>query len=207
MYRITRLLLLLLLFAPLAMRAEQTNISDVNGVTQSSNRVIKGTVIDDTGEPLIGVTVLVRGTTTGAATDFNGNYSITVSNDAVLDFSYIGYKKASLSVASTKSFDVVMQAETQMLKEVVVAAMGITREAKTLTPNNTGAGGGATKIELRGSTSILGTNRPLIVIDGIPMQEGVGTQAGADDLGYGGKTSGDDLLSTINPEDIEYLTI
>ncbi len=239
MYRITRLLLVLLLLAPLSMYAEQMDASRVNGVAQSS-KVINGKVIDDTGEPLIGVTVMVKGTTTGANTDWDGNYSLQVPANAVLEFSYIGYKNQTLSVASAKSFDIVMESDSQMLEEVVVAAMGITREAKTLTyaaqtikneevtriketnfinslqgksaglsitPNNSGAGGGASKIVLRGSTSILGTNQPLIVIDGIPMQNGMGSQVSAEALAEGGQASGDDLLSTINPEDIENMTI
>ncbi len=240
MYRITHLLFALLLFAPSGAQAKQMDISSVSNVTQPSKRIVKGTVSDDTGEPLIGVMVVEKSTSTGVVTDIDGNYTISVSNNAILEFKYMGYKPVTLSVASAKSFNIVMEAEDRIMNEVVVAAMGITREAKTLTyaaqtvdneeltriketnfinalqgksagltitPNNTGAGGGASKIVLRGSTSILGTNRPLIVIDGIPMQEGVGTQASAEDLSFGGITSGDDLLATINPEDIENMTI
>ncbi len=240
MYRITHLLFALLLFAPSWLQAGQTNADSVSEVSQPGKRTVKGIVKDDTGEPLIGVKVVIKGTTTGVLTDLDGNYSLSVPDNAVLEFTYMGYKPFTLSVASAKNFNVVMEADEKIMDEVVVAAMGITREAKTLTyavqtvdneeltriketnfinalqgksaglsitPNNTGAGGGASKIVLRGSTSILGTNRPLIVIDGIPMQEGVGQQASADDLGFGGKTSGDDLLATINPEDIENMTI
>ncbi len=234
------MLFALLLFAPSGMQAGQVNVGSVSEVSQPDKRTVKGVVKDDTGEPLIGVKVVIKGTSTGVVTDLDGNYSLSVPDNAVLVFTYMGYKPFTLSVASAKSFNIVMEADEKIMDEVVVAAMGITREAKTLTyavqtvdseeltriketnfinalqgksagltitPNNTGAGGGASKIVLRGSTSILGTNRPLIVIDGIPMQEGVGQQASADDLGFGGKTSGDDLLATINPEDIENMTI
>lgn len=207
---------------------------------QQNKRIIKGLVSDNYGEPLIGVSVLVKGTATGTITDIDGNYSIEVPDDkAVLEFSYIGYQKAVLPIAGISSFNVVLKEDTQVLNEVVVTAMGITREAKTLTyaaqtikndevtriketnfinslqgksagltitPNNAGAGGGASKIVLRGSTSILGTNQPLIVIDGVPMQDGMGSQV-TDGIAYGGGRSGDDLLSTINPEDIENMTI
>ena len=207
---------------------------------QQNKRIIKGLVSDNYGEPLIGVSVLVKGTATGTITDIDGNYSIEVPDDkAVLEFSYIGYQKAVLPIAGISSFNVVLKEDTQVLNEVVVTAMGITREAKTLTyaaqtikndevtriketnfinslqgksagltitPNNVGAGGGASKIVLRGSTSILGTNQPLIVIDGVPMQDGMGSQV-TDGIAYGGGRSGDDLLSTINPEDIENMTI
>ena len=209
-------------------------------VTQPSKRTIKGVVSDVSGEPLIGVSVLVKGTSIGASTNIDGVYSVEVpNNNAVLEFSYVGYQKATLSLANASSYDVVMNEETRVLQEVVVTAMGISRESKTLTyatqtikneevtrikdnnfinslqgksagltivPNNSGAGGGASKIVLRGSTSILGTNQPLIVVDGVPMQDGMGTQA-TDGMILGGGRSGDDLLSTINPEDIDNMTI
>ena len=209
-------------------------------VTQPSKRTIKGVVSDVSGEPLIGVSVLVKGTSIGASTNIDGVYSVEVpNNNAVLEFSYVGYQKATLSLANASSYDVVMHEETRVLQEVVVTAMGISRESKTLTyatqtikneevtrikdnnfinslqgksagltivPNNSGAGGGASKIVLRGSTSILGTNQPLIVVDGVPMQDGMGTQA-TDNMILGGGRSDDDLLSTINPEDIDNMTI
>ena len=209
-------------------------------VTQPSKRTIKGVVSDVSGEPLIGVSVLVKGTSIGASTNIDGVYSVEVpNNNAVLEFSYVGYQKATLSLANASSYDVVMHEETRVLQEVVVTAMGISRESKTLTyatqtikneevtrikdnnfinslqgksagltivPNNSGAGGGASKIVLRGSTSILGTNQSLIVVDGVPMQDGMGTQA-TDNMILGGGRSGDDLLSTINPEDIDNMTI
>ena len=216
------------------------DVDVVNETTQSNKRIIKGLISDEFGEPLIGVSVLVKGTTTGTITDIDGNYSIEIPNDnAILEFSYIGYQKATLSISGATSFNIILKEDAQVLNEVVVTAMGITREAKTLTyaaqtikndevtriketnfinslqgksagltitPNNTGAGGGASKIVLRGSTSILGTNQPLIVVDGVPMQDGMGTQA-TDNMILGGGRSGDDLLSTINPEDIDNMTI
>ena len=101
---------------------------------QQNKRIIKGLVSDNYGEPLIGVSVLVKGTATGTITDIDGNYSIEVPDDkAVLEFSYIGYQKAVLPIAGISSFNVVLKEDTQVLNEVVVTAMGITREAKTLT--------------------------------------------------------------------------
>lgn len=239
--KIGLLVLTLSLFAPcMANAIGQPAGQAAAKETQLNKHRIKGVVSDETGEPLIGVSVLVRGTAIGASTNIDGVYSIEVpNNNAVLDFSYVGYQKASLSLAGATSYDVVMKEETRVLDEVVVTAMGISRESKTLTyatqtikneevtriketnfinslqgksagltivPNNTGAGGGATKIVLRGSTSILGTNQPLIVIDGVPMQNGMGTQVG-EGMINGGARSGDDLLSTINPEDIDNMTI
>ena len=206
---------------------------------QQNKRIIKGLVSDEFGEPLIGVSVLVKGTATGTITDVGGNYSIEIPDDnAVLEFSYIGYQKTRLSVAGTTLFNVVMKEDAQILGEVVVTAMGIEREAKSLTyatqtvkaeevtrikepnfinslqgksagllitPNNSGAGGGSTKIVLRGQTSILGTNQPLIVLDGVPMSNGMSEQA--TELMSGAARDGGDLLSTINPDDIASMTI
>lgn len=75
----------------------------------------------------------------------------------------------------------------------------------TITPNNSGAGGGSTKITLRGQNSILGSNQPLIVLDGVPMSSGPSGQA--TDLLQGGGRDGGDILSTINPDDIASLTV
>ena len=211
----------------------------VKEVAQQNKRNIKGTVSDNFGEPLIGVSVLVKGTTTGTITDIDGNYSIEIpDNKAVLEFSYIGYQKATLSMVNATNFNVILQEDTQVLGEVVVTAMGIEREAKSLTyatqtvkaeevtrikepnfinslqgksagllitPNNSGAGGGSTKIVLRGQTSILGTNQPLIVLDGVPMSNGMSEQA--TELMSGAARDGGDLLSTINPDDIASMTI
>lgn len=89
---------------------------------------------DEYGEPLIGVSVLVQGTTTGTITDIDGNYTLEILNDeAVLEFSYIGYQKISLRVAGASSFNIIMKEDAQQLNEVVVTAMGIERKEKSLT--------------------------------------------------------------------------
>lgn len=211
----------------------------IKNATQQDKRIIKGVVSDELGEPLIGVSVLLKGTSTGTITDIDGAYSINVQdNNAVLEFSYIGYQKITITVAGRTSFDVVMKEDSKVLNEVVITAMGIEREAKSLTyatqtikseeltrikdpnfinslqgksagllitPNNSGAGGGATKIVLRGQSSILGTNQPLIVLDGVPMSNGMSSQS-TELLSGAGKDSGD-LLSTINPDDISSMTV
>ncbi|MEG1839078.1 MAG: carboxypeptidase-like regulatory domain-containing protein [Bacteroidaceae bacterium] len=178
--------------------------------TQQNKRIIKGVVKDAQGEPLIGVSVLIKGTTTGTITDFDGNYSVEVpGNNTVLEFSYIGYQKVNYPLAGRTSFNVVMKEDAQQLNEVVVTAMGIERKAESLTyatqkvggkeltrakdvnfvnslqgksaglsitPNSSGAGGGSSKIILRGQSSILGNNQPLIVLDGVPMSNGMSSQ-------------------------------
>ncbi len=76
-----------------------------------------------------------------------------------------------------------------------------------ITPNSSGAGGGASKILLRGQSSMIGNNQPLIVLDGIPLANGMQDQVSSGSLMYGGSTDGGDLLSTINPDDIASMTI
>ena len=106
----------------------------VHSTMQQKQRTIKGTVSDEYGEPLIGVSVLVQGTTTGTITDIDGNYTLEILNDeAVLEFSYIGYQKISLRVADASSFNIIMKEDAQQLNEVVVTAMGIERKEKSLT--------------------------------------------------------------------------
>ena len=97
-------------------------------------RTVTGTVTGASdGEPLIGVTVMVKGTANGVDTDFDGNYSIEVPNDnAVLNFSYVGMKPQSIKVGSQSVINVVMQEDSEVLGEIVVTAMGQTQEKKKL---------------------------------------------------------------------------
>ena len=110
------------------------NVAAPKAVQQVGKRQIKGMVTDETGEPLIGVSVLVQGTTMGTITDIDGMYSLEVpDNKASLEFTYIGYQKVILPVSSSSSFNVVMKEDAQQLSEVVVTAMGIERKEKSLT--------------------------------------------------------------------------
>uniref|UniRef100_UPI002649D572 carboxypeptidase-like regulatory domain-containing protein n=1 Tax=uncultured Duncaniella sp. TaxID=2768039 RepID=UPI002649D572 len=92
---------------------------------------VRGTVVDDTGEPLIGVTVLLQGTSQGVATDFDGQYSINVPSlkTAVLDFSYVGMVSQSVKVNGRSVVDVTLVSDTEMLEEVVVVGYGQQKKA------------------------------------------------------------------------------
>ncbi len=86
------------------------------------------------GLPIAGVTVVVKGTTTGTATDINGTFTLNVpNNDAILAISFIGMKPVELPVGSQTVLDVVMEPEITALNDVVVTAFGISRQAKALT--------------------------------------------------------------------------
>lgn len=84
---------------------------------------------------MIGVNVKVKGTTTGAITDFDGNFQIQAKKGAVLEISYIGYASQEVKVTDNKSLSIVMTEDTKVLNEVVVTALGIKRETKSLTYN------------------------------------------------------------------------
>ena len=86
---------------------------------------IKGVVTDKTGMPIIGANVIEKGTTNGIITDFDGNYTLDVANgNAVLVFSYIGYKTQEIVVGNQKTIDVVLAEDTEMMDEVVVIGYG-----------------------------------------------------------------------------------
>ncbi|MEL0184224.1 MAG: carboxypeptidase-like regulatory domain-containing protein, partial [Bacteroidota bacterium] len=92
---------------------------------------ISGTVTDENGVPLPGATVLVEGTQNGVSTDFDGNYSINASSGDTLVFSFVGYSTQSVVVGSSSTIDVSLQPDSA-LDEVVVTALGISREKKSL---------------------------------------------------------------------------
>lgn len=92
-------------------------------------RTVTGKIIDDTGEPLIGVSVLVKGTTVGTITDFDGNYSLEVpSGKHILVISYIGYKTQDITVGKSNQLNIKMEADTQALDEVVVVGYGVMKK-------------------------------------------------------------------------------
>ena len=92
---------------------------------QQQSRTVKGQIVDETGEPLIGVSVFVKGTTMGTITDIDGNYQLEVPNDKnTLEFSYIGYRSQTIVIKQSGVVNVRMEADTQALDEVVVVGYG-----------------------------------------------------------------------------------
>ena len=158
---------------------------------------VKGKVIDADGqEPMIGVSVLVQGTTSGTITDFDGNFELTVPDKAMLQFSYIGYK--TIEVRAVPSMQIIMESDAQQLQEVVSlgysavkkaelssAVVTINSEALTdvttsdignmlqgkvagLTVSNAGGQpGDAAQIRIRGTGSITAGSDPVYVVDGV----------------------------------------
>ena len=204
------------------------------GIANAQTKVITGNVTGaDDGLPIPGVTVMVPGTTVGTTTDFDGNYTLSVPGDAtVLSFSFIGMVAQEVEIGGRSVINVVLQTSSTALEEVVVTALGISREKKALgysvtevgaddiesTPatdvvnalagkvagvrinNSSGAAGGSTFVEIRGSASITQNNQPLYVIDGIPIQSGGGSG------GVAGVATSNRTID-INPDDVESMSV
>lgn len=181
---------------------------------------ITGNVKDDLGTDLPGVSIMVKGTTTGTATDFDGNFSLELSDpDAILVFSYIGY--ATVEIPASANMQVVLQESTESLEEVVLIGYGQTTKkdatgavervseksfnvgqiaspeqlitGKTAGVNvvpPSGKPGEGGTVKIRGGVSSLGNNNPLYVIDGVPIDQTDGP-----------------ALNSINPADIESFSI
>lgn len=201
----------------------------------AQERKVTGTVISaEDNAPMPGVNVVIQGQTAGTITDANGKYAITVPGGATLVFSFIGYNTQNVAVGAGNVVDVTLTSASQELGEVVVTALGIERNTKALQSsvtkvpgmsltaareNNLGSSmqgrvagvnvsksasgpAGSSRVIIRGNKSIGGSNQPLYVIDGIPMDNSQFGQVGV----WGGTDQGDGLTS-LNPEDIESVTI
>ena len=89
---------------------------------------VTGTIIDETGEPMIGVSVLVQGTTTGTVTDLDGKFVLEIPANATLVISYIGYKTQNIKVGSQHAFAIKMESDNEVLDEVVVVGYGVVKK-------------------------------------------------------------------------------
>ncbi|MDE6391251.1 MAG: SusC/RagA family TonB-linked outer membrane protein, partial [Duncaniella sp.] len=185
---------------------------------------VSGTVIDETGEPMIGASVIVKGETSGVATNFDGEYSLSVAPDATLVFSYVGYDTQEIAVGGRTRIDVKMKENSVVLGEVVAIGYGTVKKSDatgavaTVKPSEIEAGlatsaqdllVGASpgvvvttsgnpseggNIQIRGGASLAASNDPLIVIDGVPM----------DTKGVVGSSN---PLALVSPENVESMTI
>ncbi len=204
-------------------------------LTFAQTKTVTGTVTDDSG-PLPGVSVLIKGTTTGTETDFDGNYSLEASVGDVLQFSFVGMETLEQTVGDSNILNVTMVVGT-LLDEVVVTALGISRDKKSLgystqevsgedltnvqTDNfvNGLSGrvsginiqqntnmGGSTNVIIRGNTSLGGDNQALFVIDGVPISN-TNTNNRSQEQGGGNSYDYGNAASDINPEDIESINV
>ena len=186
---------------------------------------VKGRVIDENGEPIIGANILVKGTTNGTITDYDGNFSLEVSDkNAVIRIGYIGYKDYEVS-ASQQNLVIVLKENTEMLEDVVVIGYGTVKKSDAtgsvtaIKPDDfnkglqttaqdalvgkmsgvnvvsgSGAPGSSATIRIRSGASLSASNDPLIVIDGVPVDNST-------------IEGGGNVIGAINPNDIETFTI
>lgn len=190
--------------------------------------VVKGNVVDETGEPVIGASVKVVGGTLGTVTDIDGNFTLNADKKSTIEVTYIGYEPVKMQAG--QNLTIHLKNTSSTLNEVVVIGYGavkksdLTGSVTALKPDsknkglvvnaqdmlsgkvagvnvtsNSGEPGVGTQIRIRGGSSLNASNDPLIVIDGVPM-----------DNNKVGKTMGNsasNLLSTINPQDIESFNV
>ena len=189
-----------------------------------SQSTVKGSVKDASGEPIIGASVLINGTSNGTVTDLDGNFSLSVQPGQTLTISYIGYKKQQ--VTAQDNMVITMQDDAaQSLNEVVVIGYGVVKKkdltgsVAALKPDSKNKGvvvnaqdllvgkvagvaitseggtpGAKSNVRIRGGSSLNASNDPLIVIDNVPI----------DNNGVKGMAN---ILSVINPQDIESFNV
>lgn len=137
---------------PLFVLAENDINSNSFSSAQQENRIIKGKVIDEKGETLIGVSILVKGTTIGTVTDFDGNFSLEVPKNGTLVISYVGYKSQEIKVSGRTDFAITLASDNKLLDEVVVVGYGVVKKSDL-----TGSVGSVKSetIAAKGSTSVM----------------------------------------------------
>lgn len=192
--------------------------NELNPVVQEQQQSISvtGTVVDQNGEPLMGVNVIEKGTTNGTMTDMDGRFTLSVPGNATLQISYIGYTTEEIVVNNQTKLNITLKEDSQNLDELVVVGYGVVRKADLagsvavldsksfkdqpivqvsdalqgrvsgVQVQNSGVPGGTVKIRVRGSGSINRSNDPLYVIDGIVRESG---------------------LTGLNPEDIRSMQV
>ncbi|MGR4859203.1 SusC/RagA family TonB-linked outer membrane protein [Bacteroides pyogenes] len=197
---------------------------------------LSGNVTDGTGEPLIGVSVFVKGTSNGTVTDMDGNFKLNASKGDIVEISYIGYASQTITVNNAQPLKIVMAEDSKALDEVVVTALGIKRSEKALSYNvqkvdnealtavkdanfMNSLNGKVAGVNIQRSASGVGGGTRVVMrgnksISGdnnvLYVVDGIpiGNQANrsGDGTGFGGATSGEGIAN-FNPDDIESLSV
>ncbi len=169
-------------------------VMDIN--IDSTRGIVSGTVLDTNGLPLPGANVIVKGTTNGTTTDFDGNFIINAEENDELGFSYIGFNDVSVGVGDSSTISISLEEDSEALDEVVITAMGVKTEKRSLgysisqdvsralsgevagvrtTRDTSGGSGSSNTVTIRGVDSISNNVEPLYIVDGViasnnPMQ-------------------------------------
>src|SRR5690606_5643347 len=99
-------------------------------ITFAQQKSVSGTVSDESGLPLPGVNILVKGTTTGTQTDFDGKYSINAKAGDVLSFTYVGLKAQEITVGASNTVNVTLMEDASVLDEVIVVGYGVQKKSE-----------------------------------------------------------------------------
>jgi TonB-linked SusC/RagA family outer membrane protein len=193
---------------------------------------VRGTVVDESGQPVIGATIQIKGTSQGTVTDVDGRFNLSAPANGTLVISYVGMQTQEVPVQPT--VNVTLREDTEMLDEVVVTALGLTREKKTLgygvasvsadeitrskavnpisalqgkvagldVSSSSANPGGTQNVAIRGYSSF-GNNQPLYVVDGVPITNAQ-NRSGTDLNSQADFGSG---INALNPNDIENITV
>lgn len=201
----------------------------------SAQQKVSGTVVDSNGEPVIGASVVVKGTSTGAVTDIDGKFTFVAEPGKTIEVSYIGYKPVTF-LASEKPAKIKLAEDSEMLDEVVAVGYGVMKKRDLTGAISTigadklkdrsfgnalqsmagqvsgvqitqsqGAPGMAPTVKVRGATSINAGTTPLYVIDGVPLEDD--TNSGNGSNGGSLQYSNHNPMNNINPNDIESIEV
>jgi TonB-linked SusC/RagA family outer membrane protein len=217
-------------------------------LVQAQTRELTGKVTDSAGSPLVGASINVKGARRGTSAGPDGSFRLTVPNNATLVVSAVGFLPQDVSIGTNGTISVQMVRDARNLNEVVVTALGIRKEKRSLTTaqqtinadelnksgtgnplgelegkasgltviSSTGDPGGGTYLRLRGATSITGNNQPLIVVDGVPVDNSINNfdataPAGNNSNGANGNLVGGQQPTNrgndLNPNDIESINV
>lgn len=229
-------LLMLCVPAITVMAGPDNSGSVISQVIQQNEKKISGNVVDNTGEAIIGASVVIKGTTTGTVTDFNGNFSLEVPQNAILSISYIGYQTQEIAVRGQSVFNVRLIEDSQAIDEVVVIGYG-TRSKRDVTTAISNVGsetigktismsaenamqGTMSGVQVSGTSGdpmsrptirIRGTNTwgvsdPLYVVDGIPITE-MGAGIEGEDARIKDVRGPLNIMTMIDPNDIESISV
>lgn len=190
-------------------------IANITAELQENTKTITGTIVDSYGEPIIGANIIETGTNNGTVTDFDGNFSLTVQDDAVLHISYIGYLAHEITTTGKTRLDVVLLEDTQSLDELVVVGYGVQKKKLITGATVQVSGDNITKLSTSSALSALQGQAPGVNItqsSGMPGEgfkvniRGIGTVGDSSPLYVIDGIAGGDINS-LNPSDIESIDV
>ena len=215
-------------------------INEKENTIRKSNlqqRVVTGKVTNSSGEALVGVSVRLKGATTGTTTNLNGNFTLNLETESrILELTYIGFETQEVRLSEQNTYNIKLIESSESLSDVVVTALGVTKEKRSLVyssaevkgsdftearENNVASAltgkiagvnatqvssgpGGSSRVVIRGNGSLNANQQPLYVINGLPIDN---SNRGAETNTSGFNADRGDGISSINPDDIESITV